>query len=43
MKDRLDFGMFKKTIMKKYGKDQEPFVHYFTIKRKGNYLNDVSQ
>ena len=35
MKERLDFGTFKKTLMKKYGKDQEPFVQYFTTKRKG--------
>jgi hypothetical protein len=35
MKERLDFGTFKKTLMKKYGKNQEPFVQYFTTKRKG--------
>lgn len=34
MKERLDFGKFKKTLMKKYGKEHDTFSHYFTIKRK---------
>ncbi len=34
MKERLNFGAFKKIIMKNYGKDQDPFEHYFTIKRR---------
>jgi len=34
MQERLDFGTFKRIIMKKYGKDHESFAHYFTIKIK---------
>jgi len=34
MKERLDFGAFKKVLMKNYGKDHPLFEHYFTIKRK---------
>ena len=34
MKERLDFGTFKKILMQVYGKDHETFAHYFTIKRK---------
>lgn len=33
MKERLDYGRFKQIIMKKYGKDQETFAHYFKHKR----------
>jgi hypothetical protein len=34
MKERLDYGKFKRTIMKTYGKDHELFAHYFEIQRK---------
>ncbi len=33
MKERLDYGTFKRVIMKTYGKDHENFAHYFKIKR----------
>ena len=33
MKERLDFGTFKRKIMKKYGKENEIFAHYFKLKR----------
>jgi hypothetical protein len=33
MKERLDFGKFKKILLKTYGKDHELFAHYFKIKR----------
>ncbi|KKN49774.1 hypothetical protein LCGC14_0639200 [marine sediment metagenome] len=29
MKERFDFGTFKRLIMKNFGKDQEPFDIYF--------------
>ncbi|KKK40439.1 hypothetical protein LCGC14_3073660 [marine sediment metagenome] len=29
MKERLNFGTFKRIIMKRYGKDHETFAHYF--------------
>lgn len=34
MRERLDFGTFKRIIMKKYGKEHESFTHYFTQKTK---------
>jgi hypothetical protein len=34
MKERLDFGTFKKIIMSKYGKENNTFAHYFKLKRK---------
>ena len=34
MKERLDFGTFKKVIRDKYGKNDEAFAHYFSLKRK---------
>jgi hypothetical protein len=34
MKERLDFGTFKKTLVQVYGKEHDTFSHYFTIKRK---------
>jgi hypothetical protein len=34
MKERLDFGTFKKVLLRDYGKTHETFAHYFTIKRK---------
>jgi hypothetical protein len=34
MKERLDFGTFKKIIRNKYGKDNQTFAHYFALKRK---------
>jgi hypothetical protein len=34
MQERLDFGTFKRIIMKKYGKEHESFAHYFTLKTK---------
>jgi len=33
MKERLDFETFKRKIMKKYGKENEIFAHYFKLKR----------
>jgi len=30
---RLDFATFKRIIMKKYGKENEKFAHYFELKR----------
>ena len=33
MRERLDFGKFKRIIMKKYGKENETFSHYFKFKR----------
>jgi len=33
VKNRLDFGTFKRIIMKKYGKENETFAHYFKLKR----------
>ena len=33
MRERLDFGKFKRIIMKKYGKENETFAHYFQLKR----------
>ena len=33
MKERLNYGKFKRIIMKKYGKAHETFAHYFTTKR----------
>jgi len=32
MKERLDFGKFKRIIMKTYGKDHETFAHFFKKK-----------
>jgi len=32
MRERLDFGTFKRVIMKKYGKEHETFAHYFKKK-----------
>lgn len=29
MKERLNFGKFKRIIMKRFGKDHETFAHYF--------------
>jgi len=34
MRERLDFGTFKRIIMKKYGKEHETFAHYFIQKKK---------
>jgi hypothetical protein len=34
MKERLDYGTFKRVIMKTHGKHNEIFAHYFEIKRK---------
>lgn len=34
MRERLDFGAFKRVIMKKFGKEHETFTHYFTQKIK---------
>jgi len=34
MRERLDFGTFKRVIMKKFGKDDETFAHYFITKMK---------
>jgi hypothetical protein len=34
MKERLDYGTFKRVIMKKYGKDNDIFTHYFEVVRK---------
>ncbi|GAG96705.1 unnamed protein product [marine sediment metagenome] len=34
MRERLDYGSFKRIIMKKYGKDNETFVQYFITKMK---------
>jgi len=34
MRERLDFGTFKRVIMKKFGKDHETFAHYFITKMK---------
>ena len=34
MQERLDFGTFKRIIMKKFGKEHESFAHYFTLKTK---------
>ena len=33
MKERLDYGTFKKIIMQNYGKNNETFAHYFELKR----------
>lgn len=33
MKERMDYGTFKRVIMKKYGKKHESFAHYFETKR----------
>ena len=33
MKERLDFGTFKRIIMKEHGKNHEAFGHYFEMKR----------
>ena len=33
MRERLDFGTFKRVIMKQYGKDNETFAHYFKQKK----------
>jgi hypothetical protein len=29
MRERLDYGTFKRVIMKKYGKEHKTFAHYF--------------
>jgi hypothetical protein len=34
MKERPDFGKFKKILMNNYGKDHELFAYYFEIQRK---------
>jgi hypothetical protein len=34
MKERLDYGKFKRILMKIYGKDHESFAHYFKTIRK---------
>ena len=34
MQERLDYGTFKRIIMKKYGKNHESFAHYFKFKTK---------
>jgi hypothetical protein len=34
MRERLDFGTFKRVIMKKYGKEHGTFAHYFKQKIK---------
>lgn len=34
MRERLDFGTFKRVIMKKYGKEHDTFAHYFITKIK---------
>jgi len=34
MRERLDFGTFKRVIMKKYGKSNKIFAHYFMQKIK---------
>jgi hypothetical protein len=34
MRERLDYGSFKRIIMKKYGKSSESFAHYFATKIK---------
>jgi len=34
MRERLDFGTFKRVIMKQYGKEHETFIHYFVTKIK---------
>jgi len=31
VKNRLDIGTFKRTITKKYGKENEMFAHYFKL------------
>jgi hypothetical protein len=33
MKERLDYGAFKKFIRGTYGKENETFAHYFKLKR----------
>jgi hypothetical protein len=33
VKNRLDIGTFKRIIMKKFGKENETFAHYFKSKR----------
>jgi len=33
VKNRLDIGTFKRIIIKKYGKENEIFAHYFKLKR----------
>ena len=33
MRERLDFGTFKKVVMQKYGKEHETFAHYFKQKK----------
>jgi len=33
MKERLDFGTFKRVIINKYGKNHHTFAHYFEFKR----------
>ncbi len=33
MRERLDFGSFKRVIMKQYGKERETFAHYFKQKK----------
>jgi len=33
MKERPDYGKFKRVIMKIYGKSDERFAHYFKTKR----------
>ena len=32
MRERLDYGSFKRIIMQKYGKTQDSFAHYFKKK-----------
>jgi len=34
MKERLDYGTFKRVVMRTYGKDHETYAHYFKLKRK---------
>ena len=33
MRERLDYGSFKRIIMKKYGKEHETFAQYFKQKK----------
>jgi len=34
MRERLDYGSFKRIIMKKYGKSNETFAQYFMTEIK---------
>jgi hypothetical protein len=34
MKERLDFGSFKRIIRNKYGKENKTFAHYFALNKK---------